>query len=170
MRVDYFDEDLAHKSLYERGFPVGFKDDGSSLAGGAVPGAFEKKFVKTASWFASKGVSGSKRGGSKKRLDDGTFFVNNHLRFTVLLHSDAETESSRIVGFEVAPVSVRHDFNGAWNERDPKPSSCSKLNHPSVVFEEDRTKPRIRRRCLRKKSRRARASSSRTTSRFASRP
>ena len=145
VRVDYFDEDSgAHKSLYERGFPVGFKDDGSPLAGGAVPGALEKKFVKAASWFASKGVSGSKRGGSKKRLDDGTFFVNNHLRFTVLLHSDAETETSRIVGFEVAPVSVRHDFNGAWNERDPKLSSCSKLNHPSVVFEEDidRTKPR----------------------------
>ena len=107
----------------------------------AVPGALEKKFVKAASWFASKGV----KGGSKKRLslDDGTFFVNNHLRFTVLLHSDVDTKSSRIVGFEVAPVSVRHDFNGAWNELDPKLSSCSALNHPSVVFEDSgKTKPR----------------------------
>jgi transmembrane 9 superfamily protein 2/4 len=142
VRVDYFDEDSeTHKSLYERGFPVGFKDDGSQIAGSAVPGALEKKFVKAASWFASKGV----KGGSKKRLslDDGTFFVNNHLRFTVLLHSDVDTKSSRIVGFEVAPVSVRHDFNGAWNELDPKLSSCSALNHPSVVFEDDgKTKPR----------------------------
>jgi transmembrane 9 superfamily protein 2/4 len=145
VRVDYFDEDSeTHKSLYERGFPVGFKDDGSQLAGGAVPGALEKKLVKAASWFASKGVKGgSKSFGKKKRLDDGTFFVNNHLRFTVLLHSDVDTKSSRIVGFEVAPVSVRHDFNGAWNELDPKLSSCSALNHPSVVFEDDgKTKPR----------------------------
>ena len=49
VRVDYFDEDSeTHKSLYERGFPVGFKDDGSQIAGSAVPGALEKKFVKAA--------------------------------------------------------------------------------------------------------------------------
>ena len=32
---------------------------------------------------------------------------------------------------------MRHDFNGAWNARDPKLSSCSSLNHPSMVFEKN---------------------------------
>ena len=30
-------------------------------------------------------------------------FINNHLTFTVKFHKDPETDSSRIVGFEVKP-------------------------------------------------------------------
>ena len=125
-------------ALYERGFPVGFKDDGSPLAGShsAVPGgAFGGALAaKAASWFGTGSASSGTS--AKTRLDRGTFYVNNHLRFTVLLHrADAAAGTSRIVGFEVDPVSVRHDFNGAWNERDPKLSSCSSLNHPSVLFD-----------------------------------
>ena len=38
VRTDVVDADSgARKSLYERGFPVGFKDDGSSLAGAPFP-------------------------------------------------------------------------------------------------------------------------------------
>ena len=134
VRTEVFDpESGAGDTLYERGFPVGFKDDGSPLAGSAVPGAFRGELAKAVSWFGKAGAARGAR--AKTRLDRGTFYVNNHLRFTVLLHSNAATRTSRIVGFEVAPVSVRHDFNGAWNARDPKLSSCSTLNHPSVVFD-----------------------------------
>lgn len=139
VRVDYVDADSgARKSLYERGFPVGFKDDGSPLAGGAIPGAFGKRLEKAASfWLGNKGVA-SRGKTAKTRLENAAFYVNNHLRFTILVHApDAGTRASRIVGFEVEPVSVRHDFNGAWNARDPKLSSCSSLNHPSVVFDEN---------------------------------
>ena len=36
------------------------------------------------------------------------FFLNNHLRFTILYHEDADAALARIVGFEVEPFSVRH--------------------------------------------------------------
>ena len=140
VRVDYVDADSgAPKSLYERGFPVGFKDDASPLAGGAIPGAFGKRLEKAASfWLGNKGVASRGKTEAKTRLENAAFYVNNHLRFTILVHApDAGTRASRIVGFEVEPVSVRHDFNGAWNARDPKLSSCSSLNHPSMVFDEN---------------------------------
>lgn len=31
------------------------------------------------------------------------YFINNHLSFRVMYHKDAETDSARIVGFEVSP-------------------------------------------------------------------
>lgn len=31
------------------------------------------------------------------------YFINNHLSFRVMYHKDPETDSSRIVGFEVTP-------------------------------------------------------------------
>ncbi|KAJ8430193.1 hypothetical protein Cgig2_006701 [Carnegiea gigantea] len=34
---------------------------------------------------------------------DETYFIHNHLAFTVKYHKDQQTETSRIVGFEVKP-------------------------------------------------------------------
>lgn len=31
------------------------------------------------------------------------YFINNHLSFKVMYHKDPETDSARIVGFEVSP-------------------------------------------------------------------
>lgn len=31
------------------------------------------------------------------------YFINNHLSFRVMYHKDIETDSARIVGFEVTP-------------------------------------------------------------------
>ncbi|XP_068647821.1 transmembrane 9 superfamily member 8-like [Aristolochia californica] len=45
------------------------------------------------------------------------YFINNHLSFTVKYHQDFQTDSSRIVGFEVKPFSVKHDYEGEWNEK-----------------------------------------------------
>ncbi|KAK7826134.1 transmembrane 9 superfamily member 7 [Quercus suber] len=44
-------------------------------------------------------------------------FIHNHLTFTVKIHKDPVTELSRIVGFEVRPFSIRHVYDGQWNEK-----------------------------------------------------
>ncbi|AES72412.2 endomembrane-like protein [Medicago truncatula] len=47
-------------------------------------------------------------GGSKEEK----FFIHNHLAFTVKYHRDSLTESARIVGFEIKPFSVKHEYEG----------------------------------------------------------
>lgn len=37
------------------------------------------------------------------------YFINNHLSFRVMYHKDSETDSARIVGFEVTPTRY-HTF------------------------------------------------------------
>lgn len=44
------------------------------------------------------------------------FFLNNHLRFTVLHNYNSETDRSRIVGFEVEEYSVKHKYEGTFPE------------------------------------------------------
>ncbi|KAE8735906.1 Transmembrane 9 superfamily member 8 [Hibiscus syriacus] len=44
------------------------------------------------------------------------FFIHNHLAFTVKYHRDPETDSARIVGFEVKPYSIKHEYEGKWSE------------------------------------------------------
>ncbi|KAF5725878.1 transmembrane 9 superfamily member 8 [Tripterygium wilfordii] len=43
-------------------------------------------------------------------------FIHNHLSFTVKYHKDVQTDTSRIVGFEVKPFSVKHEYEGEWND------------------------------------------------------
>ncbi|XP_010552093.1 PREDICTED: transmembrane 9 superfamily member 9-like [Tarenaya hassleriana] len=43
-------------------------------------------------------------------------FIHNHLAFTVRYHRDMQTDSARIVGFEVKPYSVKHEYEGKWKE------------------------------------------------------
>ena len=52
--------------------------------------------------------------------------LNNHLRFTILYHKNAETDLSRIVGFEVEPFSVKHTYDGEWKGGKvwPKSAAC----------------------------------------------
>ncbi|KAK9802909.1 hypothetical protein WJX73_005351 [Symbiochloris irregularis] len=57
--------------------------------------------------------------------EDGRFFLNNHLRFTILYHRDIETDLARIVGFEVEPFSVKHKYDGKWNADNPTLKSCN---------------------------------------------
>lgn len=44
----------------------------------------------------------------------GDTYLNNHLHFTILYHQDPSTKLSRIVGFEVEPYSVEHEYEGEW--------------------------------------------------------
>lgn len=52
---------------------------------------------------------------------DFKYYLNNHLRFTVYFNRDPATDLSRIVGFEVQPLSIRHTYFGAWDNAAPKP-------------------------------------------------
>ncbi|MED6138625.1 Transmembrane 9 superfamily member 8 [Stylosanthes scabra] len=47
---------------------------------------------------------------------DEKHFIHNHLTFVVKYHRDPVTETSRIVGFEVKPFSVRHEYEGNFDE------------------------------------------------------
>ncbi|KAL6541101.1 Transmembrane 9 superfamily member 8 [Orobanche minor] len=44
-------------------------------------------------------------------------FIHNHLTFIVKYHKDEETDAARIVGFEVKPFSVKHDYDGKWDDK-----------------------------------------------------
>ncbi|KAD0059715.1 hypothetical protein E3N88_44852 [Mikania micrantha] len=45
------------------------------------------------------------------------YFINNHLTFTVKYHKDSQTDSARIVGFEVNAFSVKHQYDGKWTDK-----------------------------------------------------
>uniref|UniRef100_A0A0C9S7R3 Transmembrane 9 superfamily member n=1 Tax=Wollemia nobilis TaxID=56998 RepID=A0A0C9S7R3_9CONI len=53
------------------------------------------------------------------------YFVHNHLMFDVKFHKDAETDSARIVGFEVTPYSVKHEFEQPLVEKNPHLTTCN---------------------------------------------
>ncbi|KAK8520282.1 hypothetical protein V6N12_004234 [Hibiscus sabdariffa] len=60
------------------------------------------------------------------------YFIHNHLSFTVKYHRDSQTDSSRIVGFEVKPYSIRHEYEGTWNEKT-RLTTCDPHNKRTVV-------------------------------------
>ncbi|CAM8966445.1 unnamed protein product [Rhodiola kirilowii] len=57
------------------------------------------------------GVKGQYMGTKEER-----HFIYNHLSFVVKFHKDIQSDSARIVGFEVKPFSVKHEYDGSWNE------------------------------------------------------
>jgi hypothetical protein len=68
--------------------------------------------------------------------ESGKLYLHNHLRFTILYHRDAETDLSRIVGFEVEPFSVKHKYDGKWNPDRPELKTCNS-NSMKFVSEKD---------------------------------
>jgi len=55
--------------------------------------------------------------------DPGVAYVNNHLRFIVKYHKSDTFTGARIVGFEVEAYSVKHTYEGGWNDKEPKLTS-----------------------------------------------
>lgn len=53
------------------------------------------------------------------------YFIYNHLSFEVLFHLDPETATSRIVGFEVIPYSIHHEYKGPWDAKKPNFKTCN---------------------------------------------
>ncbi|XP_002989231.2 transmembrane 9 superfamily member 7 [Selaginella moellendorffii] len=58
------------------------------------------------------------------KSDDGKYNLYNHLKFTVYFHKDSDQDFSRIVGFEVFPLSVKHTYE-SWNKNNPKLQTCN---------------------------------------------
>ncbi|XP_008808506.2 transmembrane 9 superfamily member 7-like isoform X2 [Phoenix dactylifera] len=52
------------------------------------------------------------------------YYINNHLSFRVMYHKDPENEDARVVGFEVTPSSVRHEYN-EWDDKNPRLLTCN---------------------------------------------
>ncbi|CAA7402922.1 unnamed protein product [Spirodela intermedia] len=55
---------------------------------------------------------------------DEKYYINNHLSFKVMFHEDQESGTARIVGFEVFPLSVSHEYR-EWDNKDPKLTTCN---------------------------------------------
>lgn len=65
------------------------------------------------------GFKASYAGSSEER-----HFIHNHLAFIVMYHKDVETDSARIVGFEVAPFSVKHEYEQPWDNVKTRLTTC----------------------------------------------
>ncbi|KAL8521825.1 hypothetical protein ACS0TY_012115 [Phlomoides rotata] len=63
---------------------------------------------------------------------DEKYFIYNHLSFTVKFHRDELTETARIVGFEVTPFSVKHEYDGKWNDKETRLTTCDPHNKRAV--------------------------------------
>jgi len=55
---------------------------------------------------------------------DEKYFIHNHLSFTVKYHRDEQRDVSRIVAFEVKPYSVKHEYEGQWNDKKTRLTTC----------------------------------------------
>ncbi|KAJ8470951.1 hypothetical protein OPV22_025294 [Ensete ventricosum] len=55
---------------------------------------------------------------------DDKYYISNHLSFKVMYHKDPESEDARIVGFEVIPSSVKHEYSN-WDDKNPQVTTCS---------------------------------------------
>ncbi|XP_068652047.1 transmembrane 9 superfamily member 7-like [Aristolochia californica] len=64
--------------------------------------------------------------GSYTGSKDEKYFIYNHLSFRVMYHKDPETDAARIVGFEVTPHSISHEYKAPWNEKNPQLTTCPK--------------------------------------------
>lgn len=60
------------------------------------------------------------------------YFLHNHLRFTILYNRDPLTDLSRIVGFEVEPFSVAHEYDKPWDAKNPVLTTCNPQRMISV--------------------------------------
>ncbi|KAM6544093.1 hypothetical protein CsatB_008540 [Cannabis sativa] len=64
---------------------------------------------------------------------DERYYIYNHLSFTVKYHKDVQTDTARIVGFEVRPYSVKHEYEGKWDEGNTRLSTCDPHTKQTVV-------------------------------------
>ncbi|KAL8137391.1 hypothetical protein V2J09_003392, partial [Rumex salicifolius] len=63
--------------------------------------------------------------GKYSGTNDERYFMHNHLSFKVMYHKDMETDSARIVGFEVTPHSINHEYK-EWKDQDTQLATCTK--------------------------------------------
>uniref|UniRef100_A0A803MRR7 Transmembrane 9 superfamily member n=2 Tax=Chenopodium quinoa TaxID=63459 RepID=A0A803MRR7_CHEQI len=63
--------------------------------------------------------------GKYSGTNEEKYFIHNHLSFKVMYHKDLETDVARIVGFEVTPHSVAHEYK-EWKDQDTQVVTCTK--------------------------------------------
>ncbi|GMQ06125.1 hypothetical protein CsSME_00050832 [Camellia sinensis var. sinensis] len=77
--------------------------------------------------------------GKYAHSNDNRYFIHNHLNFKVIYHKDPEIDLARIVGFEVIPTSISHNYK-IWDDENPQLVTCNQKNktiiQPSTVPEE----------------------------------
>ncbi|KAL5564288.1 hypothetical protein UlMin_027452 [Ulmus minor] len=62
-------------------------------------------------------------------------FIINHSAFTVKFRKDLATDLSRIVGFEVTPYSIKHEYEGEWNDKSTRLTTCDQEGRTISEFE-----------------------------------
>ncbi|MCO5605099.1 hypothetical protein L7F22_059278 [Adiantum nelumboides] len=95
-------------------------------------------------YFYERGFPvGYKIKSSESGKEEEKFFLHNHLAFEVLYHLDTETALSRVVGFQVTPYSVHHEYESPWDSSKPRFSTCNQnskiyvsTSMPAQVVEE----------------------------------
>ncbi|XP_031739534.1 transmembrane 9 superfamily member 9 isoform X2 [Cucumis sativus] len=65
--------------------------------------------------------------------EQAKYFIYNHLSFTIKYYRDIQSNSTRIVGFEVKPFSIKHEYNGKWKERNTRLSTCDPITKVMVM-------------------------------------
>ncbi|KAL1515628.1 hypothetical protein AB1Y20_002246 [Prymnesium parvum] len=55
---------------------------------------------------------------------EGVSYLNNHLLITVKYHKDQSFEGARIVGFEVEPSSIEHEYSQPWKGTETALKTC----------------------------------------------
>ncbi|KAL7167903.1 hypothetical protein ACSBR2_038355 [Camellia fascicularis] len=77
--------------------------------------------------------------GKYAHSNDNRYFIHNHLNFKVIYHKDPEIDLARIVGFEVIPTSISHNYK-IWDDENPQLVTCNQktktIIQPSTVPEE----------------------------------
>jgi transmembrane 9 superfamily protein 2/4 len=144
--------------MYSRGYLVGQKyldpSKENEEEGGMKTNDVEKMF--STQNKDDNTVQGAK-GPDANGLLPGQYFINNHLQFLIRYHTseapstskqtsfrgagdafdataqvhDGSFEGARIVGFEVVPVSVHHEWNGEWKGKNTYLKTCNMQNVPS---------------------------------------
>jgi len=69
--------------------------------------------------------------------NEGKFFINNHLSFVIKYHEDAQLSTSRIVGFEVTPHSIKHGYE-TWEKEKTKLTTCNPTDKQPVNDHQNR--------------------------------
>jgi transmembrane 9 superfamily protein 2/4 len=92
--------------FYEHGYHLGGKFSSSSSA--------SKPKAGKATQTAEEAMEAS-----------SNYYINNHVRITVLLHRSKEFKGSRVVGVQVSPLSIEHTYEGELGKRIEPKDACA---------------------------------------------
>lgn len=98
--------DGSQTTTYEHGFRVGFK--------GNYAGVSSSRFISHCLILWLRNLPETFVQFLHMQSKEEKYFIHNHLSFKVMYHKDPETDSARIVGFEVSPNRCVHNCLVFW--------------------------------------------------------